>query len=495
MEPRPTQRLPGMRDLSEAETRGLRLAQDALQGVLTLHNYRFLDTPALEPTELFLRKSGGELASWMYTFTEPGGHRVSLRPEFTSPVIRLFVQEAPAIPLPVRWQYAGPVYRYTGGPALNRAGGPAASDGEAECAGARQFTQVGAELIGASGHAADAEVMALACGCLKALGLERLRLTVGSVGAVDGLLRQFQLSERASLFLLRSVGDLAGSAGGLERVREQAARMGLFTAQDSGGEREWIASSIASQNADHGLQPTALPDIDAPTGVRTPEEIAERLRRKREETDSPERLERALGFAAEVAGLRGDPEPTLEAARALVARHGLDPEPLRALEDGLSALALHDLQGVEVAVDLGLVRDIAYYTGMVFEIGDGSAAEGPTLAGGGRYDGLVKALGGEQDTPALGFACTLESALAALQARDPSRPLPGEPKRVLVISRGENAYGSALRVAAALRLDGEVAEVVLSEGISEDRLGYARTRGVEAIVMVEDDGSTERIQV
>jgi histidyl-tRNA synthetase len=271
--------------------------------------------------------------------------------------------------------------------------------------------------------------------------------------------------------------------------------MGLFTAQDSGGERDWIASSIAAQNANHGLQPAALPDMDAPIGVRTADEIAERLRRKREESDSPERLERALGFATEAAGLRGDPGSTLEAARVLVARHGLDPEPLRPLEDGLRALALHDLKGVEVAVDLGLVRDIAYYTGMVFELRDGAAAEGPTLAGGGRYDGLVKALGGEQDTPALGFACTVESVLAALRARDSSGPLPGEPGRVLVVPRRESAYRQALRVAAALRLDGEVAEVALDEGIAEDRLGYARARGIEAVVMVEDDGSTERTRV
>ena len=48
---------------------------------------------------------------------------------------------------------------------------------------------------------------------------------------------------------------------------------------------------------------------------------------------------------------------------------------------------------------------------------------------------------------------------------------------------------------AALRLDGEVAEVALDEGIAEDRLGYARARGIEAVVMVEDDGSTERTRV
>ena len=72
-------------------------------------------------------------------------------------------------------------------------------------------------------------------------------------------------------------------------------------------------------------------------------------------------------------------------------------------------------------VDIGLVRGIAYYTGMVFEI----LAPGPngpvTLCGGGRYDGLVKALGGENDVPALGFAYTLESILELSQEKSPGK--------------------------------------------------------------------------
>ena len=47
-----------------------------------------LDTPLLEQTELFVRKSGGELTTQLYSFVDPGGNRVSLRPEFTSSVIR-----------------------------------------------------------------------------------------------------------------------------------------------------------------------------------------------------------------------------------------------------------------------------------------------------------------------------------------------------------------------------------------------------------------------
>ena len=126
--------LMGMRDLFEEENRHKLRVQNELQAALSLCGYRTIDTPVLEPTDIFLRKSGGELASQMYSFVEPGGHQVSLRPEFTSQVIRLFLQQEGAHSLPVRWQYAGPVFRYTAG----------------EVGHGRQFTQVGAELIGAA---------------------------------------------------------------------------------------------------------------------------------------------------------------------------------------------------------------------------------------------------------------------------------------------------------------------------------------------------------
>jgi histidyl-tRNA synthetase len=489
-----------MRDLLEEEFRRLRHVQDRLQSELTLHNYRIVDTPALEPTEIFLRKSGGELASWMYSFVEPGGHRASLRPEFTSPVIRMFVDRAEESPLPVRWQYAGPVYRHA---AVHPSAKPGETDEEG-CAGGRQFTQVGAELIGAAGIAADAEVMALACRCLAAVGLERLRLSVGCVGTVQELLAQFQLSERAALFLLRSVGDVSRGDGGLESVREQAARLGLFRARETADEREWVASYLAAQglaaqglevqNADGAPQPGTMPSMESPIGVRTPEEIAARLRRKREESDNPDRLERAMAFAAEMARLRGAPAHTLDAARDVIQRHGLDPAPLRAMEQVTEALALHDLEGVEITLDMGLVRDIAYYTGLVFEVTDGAAAPGGPLflAGGGRYDGLVKALGADRDAPALGFACTVESVLDALMAREPSPPPLPQPTRVLVAHRSAGAYRHALRVAAGLRTNGEATEVALLGADAGDGRSYARSRGMQAVVIVEDNGRSER---
>jgi histidyl-tRNA synthetase len=465
MESQGAQRLPGMRDLFEEENRRSRRVRDGLQSFLSLYGYRTVDTPVVEPTDIFLRKSGGEMASQMYTFMEPGGHEVSLRPEFTSQVIRLFLQEKGNQPNPVRWQYAGPVFRYS----------------TTETRYGRQYTQVGAELIGAAGASAEAEVMAMACGALASLGLVSQRLIVGDVGAVLGLLRQFRLSERATYFLLHAMGELRDGEDGLASVRTRGQELGLFDSperqQGVDALSQHLAASEASQN-EVG---------DGSIGVRSTREILERLERKLQAA-APDSagFEKALAFTQTLTGLRGAPNETLKAARTLAGSHKLDAAPLNTLEASLGAFALHDLKSVEVSVDLGLARDIAYYTGPVFELRVGSG-DGVRLGGGGRYDGLVKALGGSEDVPALGFACTLELVVGVLNIESgDARPA----KRVLVAPKSGGAVKATLQAANSLRLGGEVAEVSLDGTV--DHVG-AKAQGFEAIIMVDEDGTSERI--
>ena len=450
--------LAGMRDLFEEENRRKLHVQSELQAALSLCGYLTVDTPVLEPTDIFLRKSGGELASQMYSFTEPGGRQVSLRPEFTAQVIRLYLQQEDTLPLPVRWQYAGPVFRYTAG----------------ETGRFRQFTQVGAELIGAGGAAADAEVMAMACGALTSLGLRPLRLVVGDVGAVLGLLRQFALSERATHYLLDAIGQLRAGPEQLEAVRARAVELGLLLQ----GERQDVAAL-----AQH------LAAVDASTattfGARTPAEVLERLSRKLQASDDPDQLERALEFTSALSRLNGSPGETVAKARTLVAAHGLDAAPLDALQSTLTALALHDVKDVEVTVDMGLAGGIAYYTGPLFEVWGG----GVRLAGGGRYDGLVKALGGSDETPALGFAYSLEAVLGALEAGGDMAGDARSVKRALVAPSSPAAVGAALRTASSLRLAGEAAAVALNGEVDAEG---ARKQGFSAIVAVGEDGASER---
>ncbi len=95
-------RLQGMRDLAQESWRLKRDLQDRLMEMFSSFGYGCLETPILEATELFLRKSGGELASRIYSFTDSGGAQVSLRPEFTSSILRHYLENAGELALPAR---------------------------------------------------------------------------------------------------------------------------------------------------------------------------------------------------------------------------------------------------------------------------------------------------------------------------------------------------------------------------------------------------------
>ena len=101
-----------MKDFSHDSWRTKIDLQERLGDLFGSFGYSHLETPILEPTDLFLRKSGGALASRIYSFTDPGSNSVTLRPEFTSSIMRHYLEHAGDTQLPVRLQYAGPVFRY-----------------------------------------------------------------------------------------------------------------------------------------------------------------------------------------------------------------------------------------------------------------------------------------------------------------------------------------------------------------------------------------------
>ena len=379
--------LPGMRDVTgDAYARVRRVAAE-LSAHLGRGGYEPVDTPLLEPTELFVRKSGGELTSRMYTFVDPGGRRVSLRPEFTSSVIRHFVQEGGAADRPVRWQYQGPVFRYE-----REANG-----------GYRQSVQVGAELIGASGPEADAEVLSLAWEGLDAVGIEDMRLRVGHVGLLLDVVRGCGLSETAAMFIIRNAPDLKSGdvdASGLTRRARDAGLLGATPEIPEGAD----LMSEGSRSAREYVRGVLSGAAASPLGRRSPEQIVDRLMRKVAEADSEASSFDAASLVAEMVNLEGGARGALEAARGAMAGRAGGGVMLGELESLFDLLARRGIDESRIVFAPGLVRELSYYTGVIFEI---VGPSGAPLCGGGRYDDLIKALGGD-DTPALGFAYTVE---------------------------------------------------------------------------------------
>ena len=132
---------------------------------------------------------------------------------------------------------------------------------------------------------------------------------------------------------------------------------------------------------------------------------------------------------------------SLPALEAMLAPLGGDKLAARLAEwrQVLSALDAMGL-GSFVTVDLGVVRGLAYYTGFVFEAFD-RRGDLRALAGGGRYDDLVKKLGGP-DLPAVGFAIGDMTFSLLLEQRGLLPPLVSAPDVYCVIG------GAAERLAA-----------------------------------------------
>ena len=392
--------LPGMADVTGGSFEWSTRVVDALGAYYASRGYAPIDTPIVEDAELFVRKSGGELSGMLYTLDDPGGNRVSLRPEFTPSVIRYYIEHASAFRTPARLRYCGPVFRYhpTGAGDL------------------RQFTQVGTELIGLSGSEADAEILSIACGGLGELGLSGWTVRIGDTGLLNRVLDAHGLSDATKGFVFAHVNELktsSTSVGGLVALAED---MGLVRARDAG--------DTVPRAADGGAEVTLqfvrdmLSDsVSSPVGRRTTEQIVERLLRKLQRADSPDKLAGALALVADLSKVSGAPDETLSKAGDILRAHGADPASVDGLRALVDVLPGRGVPLSNVVLDLAFVPGIAYYTGIVFELScDGE--NGPiTVGGGGRYDGLVKALGGDEDVPAMGFALRLDRVVAAMTSR------------------------------------------------------------------------------
>jgi histidyl-tRNA synthetase len=186
----------------------------------------------------------------------------------------------------------------------------------------------------------------------------------------------------------------------------------------------------------------------------------------------------AVDAVFRIAALRGLPALEAELARSGADRAAL--EPLRRVVAALEVMGLGDF----VDVDLSIVRGLAYYTGTVFELFD----TGRTLraiCGGGRYDGLLRALGGV-DLPALGFGMG-DVVLGELLRERQLAPSGAVTVDVFVASVTEEDQPHALALAHELRAAGLRVEYALAFQPLGKQLRLADTRGARFAVVIGPD--------
>ena len=344
---------------------------------------------------------------------------LSLRYDLTAPLARFTAENFDALPKPYRRWAAGPVWR-------NEKPGPGRF---------REFWQCDADTVGSASPASDAEMIAMACAALEAVGVERggYQLKVSTRKLLDAMLEKVGVPADAfstRLTVLRAIDKF--DRLGLEGVRHL---LGEGRKDESG-------------------------DFTKGAGL------------------SKDAGQKILDFVAAGKPTRAETLAALEAATG--GCEGL--EDLRAIDAVLTALGVADDQA---AIDPAIVRGLEYYTGAVFEaqlIGEEGVSFG-SVGGGGRYDGLVSRFRGEE-IPATGFSIGVSRLAAALEAKAETNAADG-PVVVLVMDKERIAESFAM--AAELRNAGLRAEVYLGAAGMKAQLKYADKRAAPVAVIHGSD--------
>lgn len=297
----PIQNVKGMRDHLPANMMLRQYIVNTLTRISESHGFEPLQTPIIEYAETLEGKLGDE-EKLIYRFEDHGGRRLALRYDQTVPLARVTAQYAGQLTLPWRRYAYGPSYR-----------------GERPARGRyREFYQFDLDIVGSASPLADAEIVAMLCEALTALGFPGFVTLLNHRQIIGGIARVSGLSEEA--------------AGGVYRAIDKFDKIGA-----DGVRAELIKSGVTPAAANQILE---LVQIDG-----TADEVLDALAQK---------------LAAD------------ERAVAAIAN-------LRAVLDGLAAMGV---PAEQYRVVPRLARGLSYYTGVVFEAITPHWPEGSLLGGG-----------------------------------------------------------------------------------------------------------------
>lgn len=202
----------GMHDLLPGELAILEELEGKILHRFRLWGYQKVLTPALEYAACVQPELDKE--DELYKFFDRQGHILALRPEFTTPIARMVAARLRTLKLPLRFCYAGDVYRNSSSQY-------------------REFRQVGVELVGSGSALADAEVVALAAEGMRELGVADCQLNLGHMGIFTGLMSElevpaeirFALEEKLARKDLVGIESLIRQSGLADRAKDILLRL------------------------------------------------------------------------------------------------------------------------------------------------------------------------------------------------------------------------------------------------------------------------------
>jgi histidyl-tRNA synthetase len=465
-------RLPrGLTDRGPAEIAATRRMLETIRAVYERYGFEPVETPAIEYTDAlgkFLpdqdRPNEG-----VFSFPDDDAQWLSLRYDLTAPLARYVAENFDQLPKPYRSYRFGWVFR-------NEKPGPGRY---------RQFMQFDADTVGSVSPAADAEICMMAADTMEALGIPRGSYVVKIWnrkmldGVMDAVPELTSAPEKRTT-VLRSIDKVDRvKVRGLQELLGDGRRdeSGDFTegAGLSIGANNFITMSSSAAVVTGPIfktySTTLISDSHDPV---VQSKIKEFESGKREPFDA----NTYKSFVEDY--LEGKPVPSsLEA--------GLDQ-----LTE-ISRLVQTAGYGDRVIIDRSVVRGLEYYTGPVYEVeltfetkdDKGRSVRFGSIAGGGRYDGLIGRFRNDQ-VPATGFSIGVSRLMAALIHLGKIDRTP-ETGPVVVTVFDKERLADYQRMTKTLR-DADIrAELYLGSGKMGPQLKYADKRGAPCVIIQGDD--------
>ena len=484
----------GFRDYFGAEVTERKAMLDRIAAVYHRYGFDPLETSAVETVEAlgkFLpdvdRPNEG-----VFAWQEDDADWLALRYDLTAPLARVAAQYRNDLPSPYRRYAMGPVWR-------NEKPGPGRF---------RQFYQCDADTVGSGSVAADAEICAMLADALEEVGIPRgeyivrvnNRKVLNGVMEVAGILDPAdpEKFEHERGIVLRAIDKL-------DRLGPEGVRALLGEGRkDESGDFTKGAGLIA-------------PQIEKIMGfVNAHAEVSNKLAREasnaEEEGDATRadqltcaRYSMDGAFTSREDKLRfGEQRPIwnrriLDHLRSLVDRSDVGWQGVEELTMIFQLLESRGYSDVRLAIDPSVVRGLGYYTGPVFEAEltfeildeKGRPRQFGSVAGGGRYDDLVKRFTG-QAVPATGVSIGVDRLLAALHAKGRMQTDTRGPVVVTVMDRDRMADYQAM--ATELRQAGIRAEVYLGNPKNfGNQLKYADKRNSPVAVIQGGDEAAKGV--
>jgi histidyl-tRNA synthetase len=424
----------GFRDYFGADVTERKAMLDAIAEVYHRYGFDPLETSAVETVEAlgkFLpdvdRPNEG-----VFGWQDEDKDWLALRYDLTAPLARVAAQYRNDLPSPYRRYAMGPVWR-------NEKPGPGRF---------RQFYQCDADTVGSGSVAADAEICAMLADALEAVGIDRGDYVV-------------KVNNRKVLNGVMEVAGVLDPSDPERHAEERGIVLRAIDKMDRLGEDGVRALLGAGRKDESG---------DFTKGAGLAEAQADVV----------------MGF---VAAKRDTGADTVAHLRELVAGSALGIEGVEELDSIATLLAAQGYGPDRIVLDPGVVRGLGYYTGPVFEAEltfeildeKGRKRQFGSVAGGGRYDDLVKRFTG-QTVPATGVSIGVDRLLAALRAKGRIAADTSGPVVVTVMDRDRMADYMAM--VGELRAAGIRAEVYLGNPKNfGNQLKYADKRASPVAVI------------